>query len=84
MQMLTKNINKGDNSRPYKKWVEKFFISYDECRKTLDDVSDQIYDHDIKTIYGTHGEEYLLSVEVDRSTELDGFLEDAFEGYYDD
>jgi len=82
--MLTKNINKGDNSRPYKKWVEKFFISYDECRKTLDDVSDQIYDHDIKTIYGTHGEEYLLSVEVDRSTELDGFLEDAFEGYYDD
>ena len=23
--MTTKNINKGDNSRPYKKWVEKFF-----------------------------------------------------------
>ncbi len=83
MQMLN-NINKGDNSRPYKKWVEKFFLSYDKCRETLDDVSDQIYDHDIKTIYGTHGEEYLLSVEVDRSTELDGFLEDAFEGYYDD
>ena len=82
--MLTNNINKGDNSRPYKKWLEKFFVSYDKCRETLDDVSDQIYDHDIKTIYGTHGEEYLLSVEVDRSTELDGFLEDAFEGYYDD
>ena len=82
--MLTKNINKGDDSRPYKKWVEKFFISYDECRKTLDDVSDSIYDHDIKTINGTHGEEYLLSVEVDRSTELDGFLEDAFEGDCDD
>ena len=82
--MLTKNINKGDNSRPYKKWVEKFFISYDECRKTLDDVSDSIYDHDIKTIYGTHGEEYLLSVEIDSMNNLDGFLEDAFEGYYDD
>ena len=82
--MLTKNINKGDDSRPYKKWVEKFFISYDECRKTLDDVSDSIYDHDIKTIYGTHGEEYLLSVEIDSINNLDGFLDDAFEGYYDD
>ena len=82
--MTTKNINKGDNSRPYKKWVEKFFISYDECRKTLDDVSDSIYDHDIKTIYGTHGEEYLLSVEIDSINNLDGFLDDAFEGYYDD
>jgi len=82
--MLTKNINKGDNSRPYKKWVEKFFISYDECRKTLDDVSDSIYDHDIKTIYGTHGEEYLLSVEIDSMNNLEGFLDDAFEGYYDD
>ena len=81
---MIKNINKGDDSRPYKKWVEKFFVSYDKGREKLDDVSDQIYDHDIKTIYGTHGEEYLLSVEVDRNTDLDGFLEDAFEGYYDD
>ena len=82
--MLTKNINKGDYRRPYKKWVEKFFISYDECRKTLDDVSDSIYDHDIKTINGTHGEEYLLSVEIDSINNLDGFLDYAFEGYYDD
>ena len=82
--MTTKNINKGDNSRPYKKWVEKFFVSYDKCRETLDNVSDQIYDHDIKTIYGTHGEEYLLSVEIDSMNNLDGFLDDAFEGYYDD
>ena len=84
MQMTTKNINKGDNSRPYKKWLEKFFVSDDECLENLDDVRDQIYDYDIRTIYGTHGKEYLLSVEVDRNTELDGFLEDAFEGYYDD
>ena len=40
--------------------------------------------HDIKTIYGTHGEEYLLSVEIDSMNNLDGFLDDAFEGYYDD
>jgi len=83
MQMPNNN-DKGAIKRPYKKWVEKFFISYDECRKTLDDVSDSIYDHDIKTIYGTHGEEYLLSVEIDSVNNLDGFLEDAFEGYYDD
>jgi len=81
---MIKNINKGAIKRPYKKWVEKFFISYDECRKTLDDVSDSIYDHDIKTIYGTHGEEYLLSVEIDSMNNLEGFLDDAFEGYYDD
>ena len=73
--MITNN-DKGAIKRPYKKWLEKFFVSYDKCRENLDDVSDQIY--------GTHGEEYLLSVEVDRNTDLDGFLEDAFEGYYDD
>ena len=81
--MITNN-DKGAIKRPYKKWVEKFFISYDECRKTLDDVSDSIYEHDIKTIYGTHGEEYLLSVEIDSINNLDGFLDAAFEGYYDD
>ena len=85
MQMLTNNVNKGDNSRPKNsKWVEQFFVSYDKCQKTIVDLRNSIYDYDIKVIHGTHGEEYILSVEIDRDTELDGFLDDAFEGYYDD
>ena len=81
--MITNN-DKGAIKRPYKKWVEQFFVSYDKCQKTLVDVRDSIYDHDIKVIHGTHGEEYLLSVEIDSMNNLDGFLDDAFEGYYDD
>ena len=49
------------------KWVEKTFFSYDERKEFLETMKDLILDYDLQTIIGTHGEEYILSIEVNKN-----------------
>ena len=49
------------------KWVEKTFFSYDERKEFLENNKHDILDHDLQTIIGTHGEEYILSIEVNKN-----------------
>mgnify|MGYP003135978593 CR=1 FL=1 len=39
---------------------EKIFFSYDERQEFLEKNKDTILNYDLKTINGTHGEEYIL------------------------
>ncbi len=57
------------------KWVEKTFFSYDERKEFLETMKDLILDYDLQTIIGTHGEEYILSIEVNKNA----FLPNEFE-----
>jgi hypothetical protein len=49
------------------KWVKKTFFSYDERKEFLEKNEHDILDYDLKTIIGTHGEEYILSIEVNKN-----------------
>jgi hypothetical protein len=57
------------------KWVEKTFFSYDERKEFLETMKDLILDYDLQTIIGTHGEEYILSIEVNKNA----FVPNEFE-----
>ena len=49
------------------KWAEKIFFSYDERQEFLEKNKVDILDYDLQTIIGTHGEEYILSIEVNKN-----------------
>ena len=58
------------------KWVEKTFFSYDERKEFLENNKHDILDHDLQTIIGTHGEEYILSIEVNKNALLPNEFEE--------
>jgi hypothetical protein len=58
------------------KWVEKTFFSYDERKEFLETMKDLILDYDLQTIIGTHGEEYILSIEVNKNALLPNEFEE--------
>ena len=58
------------------KHKEKIFFSYDERQVFLEKNKDKILDYDTQTINGTHGEEYILSIEVNKNALLPNEFEE--------
>ena len=56
-----------------KVWLSKSFFSHDERQNKLDELSAQVYDHDMNTIQAIHVMEYELSILVDEGIKIEGF-----------
>ena len=56
-----------------KVWLSKSFFSHDERQNKLDELADQVYDHDMNTIQAIHVMEYELSILVDEGIKIEGF-----------
>jgi len=59
-----------------KVWLSKSFFSHDERQNKLDELSDQVHDHDMNdcwTMCSYHVMEYELSILVDEGIKIEGF-----------